>query len=116
LAFSSTKRFDFTSSEFLLRPCSMLVSLIDMNTMDNLKPPSQHINLCSSLHRRNGARTVPLVESHLLLYEEWWGKRESLYFFYCPDRPLYMSIWRYERRFPLSMLAQVEALYRESIL
>jgi hypothetical protein len=32
--------------------------IIDFNTLDNLKPPLQHINSCSSLHRRNGARTL----------------------------------------------------------
>jgi hypothetical protein len=31
---------------------------IDMNTLDNLNRPSQHISACSSLHQRNGALTL----------------------------------------------------------
>jgi hypothetical protein len=57
----------------------VLVSPIDMNTLDNLNRPSQHISACSSLHHLNGALTLA-VESSLVLSEEWWTEKGKLIF------------------------------------
>jgi hypothetical protein len=61
--------------------------VIDINTLDILKTPSQNITVIHILHCIGEMALAPLVESHLLLYEKWWKERESLSF-YCPDWPL----------------------------
>jgi hypothetical protein len=57
------KNYDFLKFDlFDVKTCFLLAPdrrlSIDMNTLDNLNRPSQHISACSSLHKRNGALTL----------------------------------------------------------
>jgi hypothetical protein len=60
------------------------VSIIDINTLDNLKPPPFN-TLIHVLHCIGEMALAPLVESHLLLNEEWWGEKGK--FIYLLPRP-----------------------------
>jgi hypothetical protein len=62
-----------------------------MNILDNLKHPSQHITLIHDPHCIGEMALAPLVERHLLLYEEWWGEKGKLIFLL--PRPA--AIYRY---------------------
>jgi hypothetical protein len=58
----------------------------------------------------------PLVESSLVLHEEWWTEKGKLIFLMPKPAAIYIDFGATSEIFPLSMQAQVEALYRESIL
>jgi hypothetical protein len=61
---------------------------IDFNTLDNLKPPPPlHV-----LHCIGEMALVPLEESHLLLYEGWWGEKGKLIFLLPRPAAIYIDL------------------------
>jgi hypothetical protein len=66
---------------------------IDMNTLDYLNRPSQHISACSSLHQRNGALTLSRKQHRIIL--GMVDRKGKAYLFNAQTGRYIYRFWRY---------------------